>query len=232
MQILESSVLGLRSAVLTLRRRESPLRFVLFPMVHLGEQAFYDAVRERLRTCDVIVAEGVAGKSAPVSLLTAAYRFADRNPRLGLVVQSLRPEELGVPVVRPDMTGPEFTKRWKRLPIAQRLVFGTVAPAFGIGLRFFGTREFLGEVLALDDLPTPEYEAFEEDFAELKDVVLDQRDALLVDALAAIHEERHQEPIAVAVTYGAGHVPAVVQALFTRYRYIPSSAEWLTVFEY
>ena len=50
-------------------------------------------------------------------------------------------------------------------------------------------------------------------------------------ALDTIHQQRSQEPISVAVVYGAGHIPAVVRSL-ARYGYRASSAEWLTVFGY
>jgi len=41
MQFIESSIVGLRSAVTTFTRPVTPLRFILFPMVHVGEQQFY-----------------------------------------------------------------------------------------------------------------------------------------------------------------------------------------------
>lgn len=233
MQILESSDLGLRSAVLTLRRRDTPLRFVLFPMVHLAEQAFYDAVTERLRACDLVVAEGLRGESAPVSLMTASYRLADASSRLGLVVQSIDYGALGVPVVYPDMTGKEFGRQWsRRVPLSQRLLLGVAGPVVGIGIRLFGSRELLGSHLAMDDLPTPTEELVDEAFAEHTDITVNRRDALVVEALAVIHAERREEPITVAVVYGAGHVPGVVNALGARFGYLPRSAEWLTVFEY
>jgi hypothetical protein len=47
MQFIESSIIGLRSAVTTLRHRTTPLRFILFPTVHVAEQQFYDDVAAR-----------------------------------------------------------------------------------------------------------------------------------------------------------------------------------------
>jgi hypothetical protein len=40
LQYIESSVIGLRSAVFTLARPETPLRFAVFPMVHVAEPDF------------------------------------------------------------------------------------------------------------------------------------------------------------------------------------------------
>ncbi|MFF5171460.1 hypothetical protein ACFY3U_02355 [Micromonospora sp. NPDC000089] len=78
MQITEVSVLGLRSAVITLARPDSPLRFVLFPMVHFGLPSFYRQVADRLAACDLIVAEGYDGAAhlpAVVQALRGRYGY-------------------------------------------------------------------------------------------------------------------------------------------------------------
>jgi hypothetical protein len=62
-QLIEVSVTGVRSAAITLRRADTPLRFVLLPMLHLGSPAFYREVTERLGRCQVVVAEGIRGRS-------------------------------------------------------------------------------------------------------------------------------------------------------------------------
>src|SRR5215472_4091754 len=65
MQFIESSIIGIRSAVITLTHRTTPLRFILFPMVHVAEQQFYDEVAARARLCQLIVAEGIPSQFAP-----------------------------------------------------------------------------------------------------------------------------------------------------------------------
>ena len=77
--------------------------------------------------------------------------------------------------------------------------------------------------------PQPPPRSGWEDFDK---VVIHARDALLVDALTSIHEERSAEPISVAVVYGAGHMPAVAAMLVSRLGYHARTAEWLTVFDY
>jgi hypothetical protein len=47
-----------------------------------------------------------------------------------------------------------------------------------------------------------------------------------------IHEAHAAEPVAVAVVYGAGHMPAVIHGLLGRYGYQPQGAEWLTIFDF
>jgi hypothetical protein len=41
-------------------------------------------------------------------------------------------------------------------------------------------------------------------------LIVDDRDKLLLDALASIHEQRCHEPIEVAVIYGAEHMLAAL----------------------
>jgi hypothetical protein len=157
--------------VITFRRPASPMQFVLFPMVHFGTQGFYKAVSDRLRGCQLVVAEGGRGGSATTTLL-------------------------------------------------------------GMSCRLLGTRRVLGRYLATDDLPTHEQELEAEAREDFDKVVVHARDALLVDALTSIHEERSAEPISVAVLYGAGHMPAVASMLVSRLGYHARAAEWLTVFDY
>src|SRR5262245_46043284 len=149
MQLLEAGM-GLRSAVIEMRRPKDPLRFVLFPMVHIGEPAFYEAVMKQLRGCDMVVAEGIHGKSRTVSAMTLSYRLIRRG-RLRLVTQTLDLESLDVPVVLPDMEGAEFDRTWRGVPVFRRLMFWLLLPVFIPLVFLFGTRARLAGHLSLDD---------------------------------------------------------------------------------
>ncbi len=233
MQIVEASVIGVRSAVITFRRPDTPMQIVLFPMLHLGTEGFYKAVTAQLRTCQVVVAEGIRGRSATASLLTMSYRLLGRSRRLGLVVQDLPLDTLGIQVIRPDMTGQEFDSRWRKaVPRLHRLLIIPAVPVFAVGMLLFGTRRVMGRYLALDDLPTREQEMAEAAFEEVGKVIVHDRDALLIDSLISIDKERSTEAITVAVVYGAEHMRAVAMVLVARLGYRARSAEWLTVFDY
>ncbi len=191
------------------------------------------AITSRLGNCDLVVAEGIRGKAAAVSVLTLSYRLLRRNRRLGLVVQNLDLDALGIPVIWPDMTGAQFGGRWRQaVPLLHRLVMWCVAPLFAAGMMLVGTRRMLGRYLAVDDLPTREQELQREAFEDMDTVVVDERDALLVDALVSIHSQRSAEAVSVGVVYGAAHMPAVAAGLLARLGYRARSAEWLTVFGY
>lgn len=232
MQLVEVSVTGVRSAVITLRSAQTPMRIILFPMIHLGTHDFYRSVTARLAGCDLIVAEGVAGRSVTLRALTLAYRLPARSRRLALTVQDIDYASLGIPVVRPDITGPQFSKRWRSVPWLQRLAVWCLVPPYALAFALLGTRRTLGRHLATDDLPGYLDDQVRQAAPEMTELIVDHRDTLLVDSLAAIHQARQAEGVDVAVVYGAGHMPAVTSELFRRYGYRPRTAEWLTVFDF
>src|SRR5690242_20311459 len=94
MQFIESSIVGLRSAVITLTHRATPLQFTLFPMVHMGEQAFYNEVAARARLCQLLVAEGVPAGDVPAQSWMARQQWGHLVDQLA----GLQLESLGVPV--------------------------------------------------------------------------------------------------------------------------------------
>ncbi|GAA3215640.1 tetratricopeptide repeat protein [Dactylosporangium siamense] len=227
MQIVEHSVIGTRSAVLRLRRPGHGLQFVVFPMFHVASPEFYAAVSERLRRCDLLVVEGVSGRSVLSWALTATYRFMPANQRSGLVEDGIPYTELGVPVINPDVTAGEFGQDWRRLPLRTRLLVWLVMPVVAVLQFFGGRRRLLGREIELDDLSADA--ADHELTEELDGVFGGTRDERLLAALSEIHRERSAERIDVAVVYGAAHTAAIVHGLLRRHGYRPRSSEWLTV---
>lgn len=229
MQIVEVTGYAIRSAVITMRRKETPLEFVIFPMLHVASPTFYSQVRLRLRECDLIVLEGIRGKSAGVSALTLAYRFAPRRRRNGLQEQRdelLLPKD--VPVINPDVTAAEAISDLKALPRWTYILLMVAAPVMGLVFALRGPRAFFHEDQVVEDLPST-LRAEEMADNPVEHAMTDRRDRRLLDALSEIHAERSSEPIRVAVVYGAGHVAAIVSGLRDRNGYRAREAEWLTV---
>jgi hypothetical protein len=259
MQLIEVSMTGVRSAVITLQRESTPLRFVLFPMIHLGTAAFYQDVTARLRDCQLIVAEGVKGPSIIGLALMLSYRLPGRSRRLNLAVQDIDYPGLarqaaspgarraghsgpsasdmshtgsGSTLICPDMTARQFGRLWRSVPAVQRIAIWLVIPVMAVVIRLVGTRRYLARHMEQTDLPTIEDIAVRDKFPKVAELLFDRRDALILRALAAIHEQHSSEPVTVAVVYGAAHMPAVVHGLRERYGYRPRSAEWVTVFDF
>jgi hypothetical protein len=229
MDIIEAGGLGARTAVVELRAKGSRCRFTLYPMIHLADPAFYAEVAARLARHDLLVVEGVIGPAPAVDLMTLTYRMPGRLGRLGLQVQPRSLYEVGVPLVTPDITGPEFQRRWLQISLSERALVCLVAPLYALYFTLFGTRSWIAHRLALDD---DILNVEEPSGLELEKLIGDDRDALLCAALTEIHEARRGDDISVAVVYGAAHIRPVVTYLRARHGYVVWSGEWLTVFDF
>ncbi len=230
--MIEVSVRGVRSAVITLRSPDRPQRILLFPMLHLGAPSFYAEVTERLGRCAVVVAEGISGDSLIGRALTVAYRLPSTRRRLGLVVQRIDYSRLEAEVITPDMTGRQLRAGWRAVPALQRAGLLVLAPVVGTAFWLLGTRRMLARYAAVEDLPDTGQVMVRDSAPALAELLLDQRDALLAAALGQVLARRPEQAVDVAVVYGAGHMPAVTRYLLDRYGFRPRAAEWLTVFDF
>jgi hypothetical protein len=225
-QIIESSVVGTRSAVLRCTRRGGGPVVVLFPMVHVATPEFYREVERRLRDCDLLVVEGIAGDSVVGGALMATYAVIPANEESGLVEDDIPYGDLGVPIVTPDVTGEEFDEGFGELPWKTRLLTWATIPAVAVGQFFAGRRTILN--LEVNDLPTAAEELRGENWDDFMDLLLGRRDEQVFAALIEIVRERGDEKIEVGVVYGAAHVPGILRGLY-RLGYRVVSADWVMV---
>ncbi|WBB67522.1 hypothetical protein [Micromonospora sp. WMMD812] len=233
MQIIEHSIIGTRSAVVRLRRPGSELQFLLFPMLHVASPRFYTAVAERLRRCDVLVVEGVSGRSVLAWAITLTYRVMPANRRSGLVVDNIAYRSLGVDLINPDVTAAELARGWRAMPLRHRALMWCVIPFVAVAQFFGGTRRLLSPEVEVNDLPsaTDELYADSELSEHFERTFGGDRDERLLAALSELIRTRASEQIDVAIVYGAGHAPAIVRGLMDRHGYRPRTAEWITVLE-
>ncbi len=191
-------------------------------MVHMGLPGFYQAVTRRLRECDLIVAEGADSASSTGMAYVIALKVTRQWGARGLVHQDIDYGDLGVPMAWPENL-PNATKRRRhRMPWFEWLAVAVLVPVLVVTSAVGGRDYLMRRNFEVNDDQQVRTRFFSK-------WIVDERDAELVAALSDIHERRSAEPIVVAVVYGAGHMPAVVQAL-AGLGYRPRSAEWLTVF--
>jgi hypothetical protein len=224
MQIVESSVVGTRCAVLRCTRRGGGPAVVVFPMVHVATPEFYREVERRLRECDLLVVEGIIGDSAVGGALMTTYQVIPANDDSGLVEDDIPYGDLGVPIVTPDITGEEFDQGFGELPWKAQLFTWAAVPVVAVGQFFAGRRAILN--LEVNDLPTRAEELQGEDMDAFMDLLLGRRDEKVLTALAEIVRDRADETIDVAVVYGAGHVPGILRGLY-KLGYRVVSADWV-----
>jgi hypothetical protein len=238
MQIIEVTDFAVRSAAITLRRDETPMQFVLFPMVHFAAPSFYLEVRRRLRACAVIVAEGVSGATLQSNAMDLVNRYFPGGRQRGIVAQTdqaVLPD--GIPVIRPDVPPAQPALDLRDVPglgrmaklMGVNLALVTSVHAISAALAIAGPRVLCSKDLEIHDYPFTAHEEALTDFP-FSDIVLNARDRTLLEALTQVHEQHHQESIKVGVVYGAAHMPAVSNGLGERHRYRPRDAEWMTVF--
>lgn len=226
MQLLETSVFGLRAARHRLTSPDHPAEVTLFPMVHVGEAAFFDRVAAEALSHDVVLVEGVQARTA--HLLTRAYAWAPLA-RLGLVVQGrITPDGGGAEIVLADVTGPEFETLWRNVPVWLRMAFTLGAPLYGLWLKLTATRRSLIRHLAQDDLPDRDIALMHDTAAERPlNALLHARDKHLRMVLRHQLDRARDTRRRIAVVYGAAHMPAVLAELRAHGDFRPTESAWL-----
>jgi hypothetical protein len=212
--------------------RYHPLVFELYPMVHLAAPEFYEAIAARLKMCDAILYEGVKG--AATRILTSAYELAGGSSRLGLVTQNDALPLVRLPgtLIHADLSGQEFGRGWRQIPILHRLLVYLLAPIVGLVLRFGGAKQLLAQGLHVDDLSAEEAYGDEDSGWDAIDrVIVDLRDRHLVGVLRRFFEEHRSQSMTAAVVFGARHIPAVARALMSGCGYRVARADSVVVFQ-
>lgn len=227
MQFLESSIVGLRTARHALAEPGRGTRISLYPMVHVGEPAFYQRVHAEALSHDVVLCEGVGGQTA--RRLTRAYRWANVG-RLGLTVQPPLTAASGARVIHADLETDEFERLWADAPFHTRLAFTLGSSGYGLWMSVAGSRARLAERLTTEDLASRDevYARADPVTSPALDVLLSARDARLCARLDEVLAEGDQS---IAVLYGAGHMGALMRHLIARRGFRVTSSDWLTVFE-
>lgn len=240
MQIIEHSIIGTRSAVLRMRRRDLGLQFVIFPMLHVAAPEFYHEVTKRLKRCDLLVLEGVGATdgdnrsvqgSVIASALMLTYQVMPWMRRGRIVVDSIRYRSLGVPFICPDFSTEDVATSFGRTPWKFRLQLMLLVPVAAV-LNLFGAhRRLLSPSMEVNDLPSPEDEEMaDSEFGEQFEQFLGgERDDRVNAVLADLVRTRGHERIDVGVVYGAGHTAAIVDALF-KLGYHVRPSDWVMVF--
>lgn len=228
MQFIEANSFELRSVLYELECRDEPLRFVLFPMIHIGEKRYYEDIAARASRCDLLLVEGVPSVWARISTRSYAL-FASR---LGLVTQQeLKLGAHRAKIVNADMSAAEFDCAYSHLPLLAKAILPVVLPVYGLYFFFAGTREQLAKQLDTTDLPSRE-EILEttEEIDALNDLILSRRDRAFIRRLQSLSEDSHGKALTVGIIYGARHMPAIFRFLSDHLGYRVTSSSRSVVF--
>lgn len=228
MQILESSIVGLRTARMVFSNRTSPVTITLYPMVHVGDERFYKETYEEAFSHDVVLVEGVR---SPVGRnLTRSYRWLNFQ-KLGLVRQPKAPpqEAVAARIVKADLTTEEFHDEWRKVSLLLRGAFLFLAPLYGIHRRLFSSRESLARNMCLEDRQSAdEILRWSPRFEPVDQSIIHARDKRLIECVAAELDGSEKR---MAIVYGARHMRAVLRELPRRGFYC-SDSSWRTIIRF
>ncbi|WP_430416077.1 hypothetical protein [Parasphingorhabdus sp.] len=229
MQILESSIFGLRSARLAFESANSNISVTLFPMVHIGQPVFFEQVYADAFGHDVVLVEGVR---SPISrYITRSYRWA-ASGKLGLSVQPAYPKTAAMikKTRLADVSGDQFLTEWKKIPVWQRGLLYLLSPLIGIHHHLFYDRESLANNMAMEDFPSSEDSiSYNPDFAALNNCIFGVRDEILTAKLREEIEQAGLQSTRIAIVFGAAHMRAVISQL-SQIGLSCQSSDWMTVF--
>jgi hypothetical protein len=235
MQLVEvDDVHGMRAAVITFASDASSLGFVLVPVCPLGEPAHYEALREVLRSCDMVV------MAAPGSSQPGLGRMRDLawNPQWERIGRG-RHMRLDTPpdswdgVDRPFITAPAVptSVAASRRGLRPRkpvwlVVLEPLRPLMAMVVSRYVTRGFVGYLLAEHARqalgPNPSVPGFLDAYSRY-------RAEQLSEVVRQLHAERHGQTLRVAVFDLVHVLPGVARAL-GGLGYSPGAVDWLTVF--
>gem|GEM_PF-1420812 len=229
MQLLESSLFGVRSARHRLESTESKISVTLFPMLHVGETSFYERVFQDASKHDVVLLEGI--KSPITRRLTRSYRWIEKSD-LGLIVQpKYKNSSSEQTVVHADLSAKEFEGEWAKTPFYIRVLLYGGSIYLGAKNRWFASRESLAKGRSINDLKSrDEIFRWDAEFAAVGNALLKARDERLIECLQIQLNKFQTKGCRIAIIYGASHIAAVLRELRKNGNYRSVESEWLTVF--
>lgn len=209
------------------RHRTSPITLTLYPMVRIGEQAYYNGVFREAFDHDVALVEGL--KSPVMRHLRRQYSWINLK-KLGLVLQPEIPsqDEVYAKIVYADLTAEEFRIEWRKVSAPFRIILYVLSPLIGFHRRLFSSRSSLAKNKSLRDLPSSnEVLHWNPKFEPIRHSALHARDKRLLECLAC--ELNGNAEKRIAIVFGARHMRAVISDLRKR-GFVSSDATWQTVF--
>ncbi|THD64655.1 hypothetical protein [Phenylobacterium sp.] len=231
MQIIESSVLGVRSARLRFQHPGGKPSVTLFPMIHVGQPEFYRAAFDDAFAHDLVLVEGV--KSPISARITRSYRWLLASKRIDLSLQPKSPDPgtCHATIIHADLSAAEFAVEWRKVQLWVRLAVYLLSPLIGLQRRWFATRETIAKDLAMDVQPSQkELVDWSPETGALTHAILESRDERLVDRLR--EQLSAESKTKIAIVYGAAHMRAVIRELTVHQGYMTGPSDWLTVFHF
>jgi hypothetical protein len=217
MHFIDADISGLRSAIIRLRSLSAQCNYTLIPVLPVGEQSYYDELRQELERHDVILHEAF---DHPLERgLARDYEKIAASPRIKLVtshsaldmVLSLRGKYVHIGVSAEDF-GDELPRRQHWLTLLVRRVILTWLGRFGDRMDLFNNLNAFNHRASLS--------------------IHALRRKSIQSKLQKFHETVADKPISIAVLVTIARMPVISRHLIDRHYFDAFQSRWVRVFEW
>jgi hypothetical protein len=226
MHFVEYTGAGLRTAdpLFTSPRQRAVVR--LFPVVHIGQRRYYDALLRELNRCDYVLYELAGGKSRPAGH-QVPYRWAAHILGLAAQVEAFNYHHPPANWIHADFNAEEWRRARQRLPWHINLLLGQVNLLTALAallLAVLRRRDLIARLIAT----VMEMEQTLGERTTFERVLVDERNTIILRRLAEVENRlvAEQRRAVVGVLYGAYHMPALARAL-TDLGYACTHESWI-----
>lgn len=226
MKYLKTDNGQLYSSIVTFEKPGSNVRFKLFPVVHVGRREYYELAYKKLNENDYVLYEGF-GEATRSEKKQGTYRSSAQ--KMGLVSQdeAINYRRLPAKWIRADLKGEAAKQAVDDLMFHEKFFLKNLgilnAAAVGLFSVAFANRRALAELLAQFQNAPMTMPLFE----RLSWMITGQREKVIYRKIGQFAATQWDQPITVAIFYGAGHMAALTKHLTETLGYQESSTEWI-----
>ena len=206
------------------------LKFRLIPMVHIGNQEFYDSAKEKILECQELIYEGIQRKRG-IKLINSRKIL---SKKLNLVMQkdALILNKKKLKLTHGDYTEKEAEEGWKKIGLTERLKEKFVNPI----KRYFQYKNLTKKKLAKSFMKSYEenYLAYGPRFDEpgtAENYYCAEREKKVKDIISDRINSESKEDKIIGILYGAGHMDRISRYLIDQHNYQVLKGEFMKVFD-
>lgn len=230
MNFYESTNFGLRVTLYDLTSSlNREVRIKLVPMVHIGEERYYQEVESKLFESDIILYEGF-------KMRNSRLRVENRKilaKRLGLVTQAkFNLKQFKDKLVHADFDQNTANDKWNKLPLIDRIKSNFFLPIYMYFqdrtlTRIKFVKYFMKSNEDIDMTKGPMFDKKE----RLKKYFHFERNEILFKQLDKTIMQNQTENKLISIVYGAGHMKSIFRFLSDKYEYKAIGGEFIDVFK-
>jgi len=232
MEFLEATNFFVRVTVYDFHNKleSERLKFRLIPMLHIGEQKFYDLVGAKILECDELIYEGIQRKRG-IQLINSREKISNE---LGLVMQrdALKFKDITVKLTHGDFTKEESNVEWKKVRLLEKLKDRITIPIEKYLMASTLTRMKLAKFFMKSY--SENFLAFGPRFNEpgtTENFYYARREQKVFNIIAKRITEESEADKLIGILYGAGHMNRISRNLIDMHGYHPANGQFIKVFD-